>query len=136
MTWLRGFTLLEMLVVLVLLGLLTSLVGPRLSGSLKRAERVYELDLLSQNLAFVGRVARYRGQHLMIGHLPDTQWKDQPPVDLPSGWSAVFSPALEVGANGVCSESHVVVRHEGEEASQARLTVLPLTCEVRQDGGI
>ena len=41
----RGFTLMELLVVLAILGLLMSLVGPRVLNSLEQALEMYKLDV-------------------------------------------------------------------------------------------
>jgi general secretion pathway protein G len=93
----RGFTLLELLVVVLIIGLLTGIVGPRLMGQIGRSEvtaaraqidaldkavQAYRLDMgqyptsdqgLKALNASPGSDARWRGPY-MKGAIPNDPW--------------------------------------------------------------
>jgi general secretion pathway protein G len=93
----RGFTLLELLVVVLIIGLLTGIVGPRLMGQIGRSEvtaaraqidafdkavQAYRLDMgqfptTDQGLRVLvtapGSDARWRGPYLK-GSIPNDPW--------------------------------------------------------------
>lgn len=93
----RGFTLLELLVVVLIIGLLTGIVGPRLMGQIGRSEvtaaraqidaldkavQAYRMDMgqypasdqgLRALLAAPGGDARWRGPYLK-GAVPNDPW--------------------------------------------------------------
>lgn len=93
----RGFTLLELLVVVLIIGLLTGIVGPRLMGQIGRSEvtaakaqidsldkavQAYRLDMgqypsneqgLRALMAAPGADARWRGPYLK-GAVPNDPW--------------------------------------------------------------
>ena len=93
----RGFTLLELLVVVLIIGLLTGIVGPRLMGQIGRSEvtaaraqidafdkavQAYRLDMgqfptsdqgLRVLIAAPGSDTRWRGPYLK-GSIPNDPW--------------------------------------------------------------
>src|SRR5690606_30751487 len=106
----RGFSLLEMLVVLVLVSITVALVSPRLAGTVRaiessgdRAEVVRQLEnlpLLARNGG--GAIRIVRGDFLESG-----QW-----LQVPQGWKLQAMTAIEVAANGICSPARVRVEHD------------------------
>ena len=62
----RGFTLMELLVVILIIGLLTGIVGPRLLGQISRSEVT---TAKAQMDAFDKALQAYR---LDVGHFPST----------------------------------------------------------------
>ena len=132
-----GFTLLEMLVVLVLAGALVALAFPnlqRLYGSVARnTERAHILD----QLAALGRDAiAYR----LAYFLPDPVREDnglgaasgaefQPyPLELPEGWRLRVDAPVHVRANGVCLGGAVTLLHR--DVPPTRLTLEAPLCRV------
>ena len=108
----RGFTLLELMVVLTLVGLIAALAAPnlqRLYGSVTGAtERDYILDQLSG----LGLEAMQSGRdYVVLGTANPSDDEEAPvappgyepfPLDVPAGWQLRVDRPLVVRANGVC----------------------------------
>lgn len=97
----RGYTLLEMLVVVALLALATSMVAPagfRMVASWREAA---DVDAALQSIATLPMQARASGREL---RLPDEDGSALP-FALPEGWRIEMSTPLMVRANGACSEA-------------------------------
>lgn len=95
-----GFTLLEILMVLVLVGLVGGLVIPRVAGIydnlLLRGERediVRQVESLSWRALSDGRV-------ILLGN---TRRSAGASLDLPAGWKLVAAPVVAYLANGFCA---------------------------------
>lgn len=96
----RGFTLLELLVVLALLGLATGLVAApsyRMITSWRRATQAEQV--LGELVALTAR-ARERGQALALdaGAVPRSTL-----TLLPDGWTLQLGQPLQIRPNGACS---------------------------------
>ncbi len=86
-----GFTLLELLIVVIILGLLAALVGPRLFGTLDKAKRQVaktQIELLS------GALDQFR---LDVGRYPTTDETLEALVAPPEGLERWNGPYLEKG---------------------------------------
>lgn len=86
-----GFTLLELLIVVIILGLLAALVGPRLFGTLDKAKRQVaktQIELLS------GALDQFR---LDVGRYPNTDEGLEALVNPPEGLERWNGPYLEKG---------------------------------------
>ena len=124
-----GFTVLEMLVVLVLLGLLTVLAAPNLERLYAGLTRNTERDHILRQFVDLGHYARQRGQTYVLlgtddaqhgrpsesggppasvsGHTFTTETRygrDQIPYspDLPDGWEIQLDRPLVIRASGAC----------------------------------
>lgn len=120
----RGFTLLELLVVLVLLGVVTGLVAPLAANSLAAAREraaAAELRALIDGLpvrAFAaGTPQTYDAAALgrLLG-------------DLPAGWSVQLDAPLKYSLSGVASGGEVSLLAPGR--APLRWRVLPVSGEV------
>jgi general secretion pathway protein G len=124
----RGFTLLELLVVLVLLGLVTGLVAPLAVNGLNAArERAVaaEVRALLEGLPV---------KAFSAGH---TQTYDAPALvglmaDVPTGWSISVDAPLQYSLTGVASGGAVSLIAPGRTALRWR--VLPVSGEVVEQG--
>lgn len=132
-----GFTLLEMLVVLVLAGALVALAFPNLKGLYGSVARNTERAHILDQLAALGRDAiAYR----LAYFLPDPAREDnglgaawgaefQPyPLDLPEGWRLRVDAPVHVRANGVCLGGAVTLLHD--DVPPTRLTLEAPLCRV------
>jgi prepilin-type N-terminal cleavage/methylation domain-containing protein len=105
----RGFSLLEMLVVLVLLGLAAGLIAPSLS---RTADRV-QAAMASQ----AGRPFRWEAGSLV----------ERPGLVWPAGWRVVALTPLELAANGWCEGAQLQAQGAG---LSMRLEALAPDCRV------
>lgn len=96
----RGFTLLETLVVLALLGLAVALVAPAGYRMIASWQRATDAETILGALAALPDRARARGVDL---HLPAGELAARPDLPLPEGWRLVLARPLSVRANGACS---------------------------------
>ena len=144
-----GFSLLELMVVLSLLGLIAALAAPnlqRLYGSLTRAtERDYILD----QIADLGAEALLRGRDYVVLGSVDTGEEagegaeegavvlvppvgyEAYPLEVPAGWRVRLEQPIFVHANGVCLGGAVTLLHE--ESTPIRLELRPPFCRVDAD---
>lgn len=107
----RGYTLLELLVVLVLLSLVTGLIMPRLTTLYESAVRAYQLQDVLQQIAGLGYQAYQQGKSYRLGapKLPDQT--DSLSLTLPEDWQVSAEPAIEYYANGVCTGGIITLQH-------------------------
>lgn len=124
----RGFTLLELLIVLVLLGLVTGLVAPLVSKSLTAArERAVSAEL-SALLEGLPVRAFGAGTELTV----DSQALTRLVGELPSGWRIKVDPALSYSPSGVASGGEVSLIAPGRPSLRWR--VLSVSGEVQAFG--
>lgn len=97
-----GFTLLELVVVLALLGLATALVAPQGFRTIATWRRATDIDAVLGALAALGAEARLQGRRLSFdaGRLPPDALKG-----MPEGWTVVLDDPLVVQANGACGST-------------------------------
>lgn len=105
-----GFTLLELVVVLALLGLTTALVAPAGFRTIATWRRATEVDAALGALVALGARARQQGRTLQLdaGPVPANAV-----AGLPAGWTVVLAQPLTIQANGACSDTRGELRAEG-----------------------
>lgn len=104
----EGFTLLEILVVLVLAGLLAGIVLPRfqdIAASLEVANQRKDLHITLEGL---GYQAYTSGKPITLSgtyprHEPASALPVDPPVSLPAGWRLEVKAPVQFAVTGVCS---------------------------------
>lgn len=103
----RGFTLLEMIVVLAILGLSAALVGPSMLRGIDSWQRQAAMDgLLDQLRALPGK-ARASGKPILVS---DATLADaRPPLRIDSDWTLSVPEPWSVTANGVCGGGELIV---------------------------
>ena len=95
-----GFTLLEMVVVLSILGLVTALIAPSLLNTIGTWQRQTQVDAVLDQVR--GLPGRARGAGLVIRLDAQSLAAKQPPLAIPEGWSLSVPSPWQVQANGVC----------------------------------
>lgn len=105
---LGGFSMLELLVVLVIAGLLMGFVGPSFIGRFEQIQEKYAIDQFRTELAQLPRWTRLSGQRMSFKTLAEPLLIDGAEVlSLPEGWSAQFEPELVLLPSLVCSDATV-----------------------------
>jgi general secretion pathway protein G len=131
-----GYTLLEIVVVITLLGLLAGIAAPRLASLYTSVEWAVERDDVLQSIARLGFLAfkegrgfelrkypnpmedsakpledsekpLYESAGLLQGSEKPSQTPAAPPLDLPSDWSLEADPPIVYKPNGVCMGGNV-----------------------------
>ena len=127
-----GFTLLEMLFVLVVVGLLVGLTVPRFAAGLDQREWIAQRADIEDQLRELPRRVRLNANPLQLP--VDLKISDLgdgfAPLRLPSGWQIAFTPALEISMLGTCSASTVLVSKPDNPSMNATYQIAPLSCEL------
>lgn len=132
-----GFSLLELLIVLAVVGLLAALALPNLGQLYQGAARATERERILDQLAALGREALlHRRGYVVFGAGAE---EDADPayevrrLDLPAGWTLELDRPLRVRATGVCLGAQATLRHVDAGQPPLRLDLQPPYCAVGGD---
>jgi prepilin-type N-terminal cleavage/methylation domain-containing protein len=138
-TAVRGFTLLEMLVVMVLIGLVTGVVFPTLSNWFDTLVVRSELSQVQSQLRRLPAWASLAHQRVRIGPPESSREAGVGPasylaVGVPEGWSLHANWALESGqwvvhGSGLCEAGTLVLRQRARQRSYSA-ALLGAGCEM------
>ena len=112
-----GYSLVEVIVVLVLLSLVTSVVIPNLSSTLDRFQLRSNQDEVLIQLSGLGYLAYQKQQ--AIEFYPDDDLGDV--LELPEGWTIELEGPIIYQANGICLGGTITLVYE-KEAEEFLLT--------------
>jgi len=128
----RGFSLLEILVVLAILALSTAVIMPSLSRMLDQATAHAVFFDFQKQISDLRREANRTGIGLRVidpaaPRIPDLSGggPEADPgrvVSLRRPWTYTMAPALEIGEGGVCGLSAANLVHEGRVVMTLRTT--------------
>jgi len=107
----HGFTLLELLIVLALIGLMTALVAPRLGRTYEAIAGSGEREEVYRQLERLPRMARETGRRIEVaqGDAADMAgW-----LLLPEGWVVTPLTPVRVQANGLCRDGRLRIEGRG-----------------------
>lgn len=107
-----GFSLLEMLVVLVLVAAMAAMVAPRLQATYSALVRSGERAEVGRQLARLPGLARDAGQPIEIAQ--DDVRAVGELLALPEGWRVRPMAPVRVAASGVCHEAQVQIEVDGQ----------------------
>lgn len=102
-----GFTLLEMIVVLAILGLATALVAPSALRGIDSWRRQAAMDVLLDQIRGLPGTARARGEPIVVSAA--SLASEAPPLRIEDGWTLRVDEPWRVAGNGVCDDGKVVV---------------------------
>ncbi|MBT1064899.1 prepilin-type N-terminal cleavage/methylation domain-containing protein [Bowmanella sp. Y26] len=115
-----GFTMIELLVTLVLLGLIVAVVAPGMDAWLMAREAAAQRAMVAGKLMLLPLEANRSGQTIRINSATDLGLNDV---------ALKFEPAIEVNSNGYCRGGAFTLT-QGQRAYH--FEVLPPFCEVKQ----
>jgi prepilin-type N-terminal cleavage/methylation domain-containing protein len=109
---LRGFTLLELLVVMAVVGLLAAVVAPNLQRLVGSVDRATRRDGLVADIAGLSYRAYALGQSFeLTADAPAQLLRDGNPVlTVPQGWLVTVSAPIRFGFDGLCSGGDITLR--------------------------
>lgn len=102
----RGFTLLELVVVLSIIGLVSAIAAPSVFNTIASWQRQAQVDALVDQLRGLPARARGSGKRIVIDAA--SLLAADAPLQLADGWSITVPAAWQVNANGVCEGGQVV----------------------------
>lgn len=111
----RGFTLLELLVVLTLIGIIAGMVGPRLFSVADKLR--YRNELQSMQLA----INALPVDALLSGRPRIIDTHGAADLQLPDGWHVMAKKPIRYQTNGICLGGELVVLHGDSIVSQLNL---------------
>jgi prepilin-type N-terminal cleavage/methylation domain-containing protein len=100
-----GFTLIELVVALAVVGLTLAFVLPRLTGWVDRLGRSSAQQRFEDSVAGLGSQARRGGRTVYLrSSSPDAATAaDEASIDLPRGWSVEVEPPIAFHYDGLCT---------------------------------
>ncbi len=125
----RGFTLVEILVVLVIVGLTTGLVVPRLVDLPQRLQVANERKRLLARIEGLGYRAYTEGRGLTLRE-PARQpgaAAAETPLEIPEGWKLGVEAPIQYLANGACGGGVVAIT--SPRGDEERFRLLPPVCK-------
>lgn len=114
----RGFTLLELLVVLVLVGMIAGMVGPRFIDLADRLRHRNEWQTLQQRVNGLPMEIQLIGRPMALQELP---------LILPAGWQLKTERPVRYLSNGVCLGGQLQLL-QGDEVKR-RIALTPPYCQ-------
>lgn len=122
-----GFTLLEMLVVMTLVGLLAATVTPRLYKTMERRQVAAERQLLIASIERLGYRSYLDGQSRQLTGSSTDNAADYP-IQLPDGWQLETAKPVEFFSTGICGGGTIsLIEPDG---SSQRYLLKPPTCKL------
>jgi len=127
-----GFTLLEMLFVLAIMGLLVGLTVPRYAGNIRQRELATERQTLETRLVTLPRRARMTGVNLELpAQLNKPDLGDGLPVlPVPAGWTIKFEPSWIITLHGTCSSTRMVLSRTDDPTNLYRYSTTEPDCAI------
>lgn len=109
----RGYTLLEILVVILLIGLVASLVLPNLNKLYERGLAAYERNNLLRSLSAVSYLVYRQKKTTQLGTRPSSAETTPEPslIELPQGWEIAAEEPIVYLDNGVCLGGELTLIH-------------------------
>lgn len=131
----RGYTLLEMVVVLAILGLLVGLTAPALYRTYQSAMRQSQVEGALAQLGALGLTAYALGVsfELSADSVNQKLPNGRPLLDLPAGWRLQVPKPVHFNFSGLCDGG--ALNLVAPDGTNHPITLEAPTCRVRTDSG-
>ena len=111
-----GYTLIEIVVVLVIFSLLAGLAVPRLTTLYDSLQTAYQRDDVLARLSGLGYLAFQQGSDFeLTAYPPAESTTAKQPLELPDGWQYRTETPIHFFANGACSGGLVYLNYQSRE---------------------
>jgi prepilin-type N-terminal cleavage/methylation domain-containing protein len=146
-----GYTLLELLVVLLIFSLLAGVALPRLTSMYGSMQRAYERDEILAQLASLNYVAFQQGRDIELTTFPPTTIKTEDDeltvpqeqtnyqmqpikksnnyLNLPTSWQIETKSPIMFFANGACSGGEIVLTYQAQPPLAMTVKMNPPFCQ-------
>lgn len=129
-----GFTLVEIMVVLVIVGMLTSIALPRLSSLYSSVENASQRSALRGQIEGLGYLAYSTGNAIVLESTDvGGDLSKRSPLQLSQGWRIELAKPVRYSSRGLCSGGKLLIRDPqgGVEA----FDLAPPLCRLVESGG-
>jgi len=123
----RGFTLLEILVVMVLVGLLAATVTPSLFKTVERRQVAADRQQLIASIERLGYRSYLDGQARQLLSTNKGNVADYP-IEMPVDWRLELDAPIDYAENGICGGGRITLIEP--DGSSERYLLTPPTCKL------
>lgn len=130
-----GFTLIEILVVLVIVGMLASIALPRLATLYSSVENSSRRNAIKDQIEGLGYLAYATGKPIVLESSGESGMQAKVyPLQIPAGWSIELPKPLRYSSRGFCAGGKLII-NDPDGGTEA-FNLAPPLCRLEATDGI